>query len=321
MTSTPLISVITPCFNYAKYLPDLFNSLINQTYSNWECLVVDDGSIDDTKEVVTKYSIIDSRIKYIHQLNSGPSTARINGLKNVNGTYIQFIDADDLIAKEKFALEVSIFNLHPEVGVVYSDYLLVDEQLTKYWKDSNTWNILSEDSFYDFIKLWENGLMIPLHSFLYKKDCFNLYGSFNEGFKTKEDWDLHLNLSSNGVKFLYHNYVGVFYRIQDKSSSRTNPLKNKNDLLNVLSKYFSKKTINLKYKRVILNRYADFVVQFIVEKLVFNQINLVQVIQTQNRVLNAFLLLILPFKLFVRILKMFKNKTVKLFKNRIEKNA
>jgi glycosyltransferase involved in cell wall biosynthesis len=284
-------------------------------------LVVDDGSIDDTKEVVTKYSIIDSRIKYIHQLNSGPSTARINGLKNVNGTYIQFIDADDLIAKEKFALEVSIFNLHPEVGVVYSDYLLVDEQLTKYWKDSNTWNILSEDSFYDFIKLWENGLMIPLHSFLYKKDCFNLYGSFNEGFKTKEDWDLHLNLSSNGVKFLYHNYVGVFYRIQDKSSSRTNPLKNKNDLLNVLSKYFSKKTINLKYKRVILNRYADFVVQFIVEKLVFNQINLVQVIQTQNRVLNAFLLLILPFKLFVRILKMFKNKTVKLFKNRIEKNA
>ena len=107
--------------------------------------------------------------------------------------------------------------------------------------------------------------------------------------------------------------MGVFYRIQEKSSSRTNPTKNKNDLLNVLSKYFSKKSIKLKYKIVIFNRYSDFVVQFIIEKLKFNQINLFQVIITNNIVLNVLLFLILPFKLIARLLKMFKHKIVKLF--------
>jgi glycosyltransferase involved in cell wall biosynthesis len=92
---TPTFSVIIPTYNRANLLPETIRSVQNQTFENWECIVVDDGSTDSTKEVVEEIIKTDSRIKYIYQENAERSAARNNGIRNSSGEYICFLDSDD----------------------------------------------------------------------------------------------------------------------------------------------------------------------------------------------------------------------------------
>lgn len=91
-----LISIITPMYNGAKYVSYTIDSVLAQTYSNWEMIIVDDGSKDNGAELVQTYSEKDGRIKLFRQANGGSSVARNNGLKNAKGRYICFLDSDDL---------------------------------------------------------------------------------------------------------------------------------------------------------------------------------------------------------------------------------
>ena len=314
MSAQPTISVITASYNYAKYLPDLFNNLSSQTYQNWECIIVDDGSEDNTKEVVYTFALKDKRIKYVYQENAGLAAARNTGLKEATGYYIQFLDADDLLGVEKFAYEINLFQENPNVGIVYSDYLLTDVKLGKYWKDDLYFNILSNNSFLDFVKYWEKGLMIPIHCFLYKKTYFDIYGSFDANLRMKEDWDLHLKFSFHQISFLYHSYVGAIYRIHNKSLARNNYTQNKNYILRVLSKYYSLKEMKPENKIVILNRYIDVVVDCFITKIRYNRVNFLQVIKVNNFELNILVAILFPFKFFYEIFKIYKNKFVRLLK-------
>src|ERR1700749_2632679 len=96
-----LVSIIIPCYNYGAYLPSTLKSLQEQSFDRWECWVIDDGSTDDTREVVNNFSQSDPRFKYYHQENAGQPTARNTGLQKAHGFFIQFLDADDLLQKEK----------------------------------------------------------------------------------------------------------------------------------------------------------------------------------------------------------------------------
>lgn len=91
-----LVSIITPCYNGAKYISETIESVIAQTYLDWEMIIVDDGSEDDSVEIVKKYLERDKRIKLIQQLNSGSAVARNSGIRFCNGQYIALLDADDL---------------------------------------------------------------------------------------------------------------------------------------------------------------------------------------------------------------------------------
>lgn len=96
MYDKPLVSVIIPTFNREKVLPKTIDSVINQTYENWELLIVYDKSTDDTKKVVMDYAKKDNRIKYLlNNGNKGPGAARNFGINNCNGKYIAFLDSDD----------------------------------------------------------------------------------------------------------------------------------------------------------------------------------------------------------------------------------
>src|SRR6478752_5902047 len=119
----PLVTVIIPCFNYGRFLPDALDSIRTQTYEAWECLVVDDGSTDNTREVVSRYAQQDARFRYLFQSNSGVSSARNTALKEANGTYIQLLDADDLIEKEKLKLQVAFLEKNANVDLVYSNII------------------------------------------------------------------------------------------------------------------------------------------------------------------------------------------------------
>ena len=87
----PQVSVVVPAYNQAKYLKDSLNSLIAQTFEDWECIIINDGSTDDTGEIIRSYAGKDSRIRYVEQPNSGLAAARNRGLEEVKGRYIQFL--------------------------------------------------------------------------------------------------------------------------------------------------------------------------------------------------------------------------------------
>ena len=119
----PLVSVVIPTYNREKYIGQTVESVLNQTYSNFEVIVVDDGSTDGTKKALLKYA---SRLKYIFQSNSERGASRNKGLKESKGEFIAFLDSDDLWLPEKLNEEISQLLSNASAGVVYSDVDLID---------------------------------------------------------------------------------------------------------------------------------------------------------------------------------------------------
>jgi len=120
-TTQPLISVIIPCYNYGAYMHDALDSIIAQTYTNWEVLIVDDGSKDNTAAIAQQYAAQDTRISYHFQANRGLSAARNTGLALIKGEYVHLLDADDYLAPEKLALHAQTLAAQPTVALVFGD--------------------------------------------------------------------------------------------------------------------------------------------------------------------------------------------------------
>lgn len=116
MSETPLVSVITPTFNRAKIIKESINSILKQTYSNWELIIVDDGSTDDTKAVVE--SIDDERVKYLYKDNAGPCAARNYGIAHSKGIWITYLDSDDILFPN--CLEVMVKRLQENPDKVFA---------------------------------------------------------------------------------------------------------------------------------------------------------------------------------------------------------
>lgn len=116
-----LVSIIIPCYNQAEYLPDALNSCIDQTYPHWEAIVVDDGSPDNTKEIVTEYMKKDNRIRIVSVPNGGLSYARNNGIRVAHGKYVLPLDADDKIAPTYIEKALQVFHSQ-ETTLVYCQW-------------------------------------------------------------------------------------------------------------------------------------------------------------------------------------------------------
>ncbi|MCD4680085.1 MAG: glycosyltransferase, partial [Bacteroidales bacterium] len=119
-----LVSIIIPLYNAEKYIKETLDSVLSQSYSNWECIIVDDGSTDSSKKIALEYCAKDARFKYFHQPNSGPSAARNHGLKISSGDYIQYLDADDVIFPERLKLMVTQSDKLEKNVILYSSLLL-----------------------------------------------------------------------------------------------------------------------------------------------------------------------------------------------------
>jgi glycosyltransferase involved in cell wall biosynthesis len=219
----PLVSIIVPCYNQAQYLAETLDSVLSQTYCDWECIIINDGSPDNTEEIAKLYSEKDKRFRYIFKENSGLSSTRNAGLRIVKGKYIQFLDADDLLQKEKIKLQVSFLEQNSEVDIVYSGSL--------YFLNSNlketfvlgragmvpTINLDKDntDQIYPF--LWRN--VTTICSTLYRRSVFKLVPGFDENLKSLEDWDFHFFCALNNIKFhfLKNSNDGVLIRLHSES--------------------------------------------------------------------------------------------------------
>lgn len=201
------VSIIVPCYNQAEYLPETLNSVLAQTYTNWECIIVDDGSVDKSHDVAKEYVGKDCRFTYLYQDNQGPSAARNNGIMHASGDYILPLDADDLIADSYIEKAVSVFETNPEYKVVYCRA-----------KKFGVWDLewrLPEYS-YDKI-LWDNVIFVTA---MYRRVDYNNTSGYNSNMRGGlEDWDFWLSLLEPSDKVYRIDEILFYYRI--KTTSRT----------------------------------------------------------------------------------------------------
>ncbi|MCX6054416.1 MAG: glycosyltransferase [Chloroflexi bacterium] len=128
MSKKPIVSVVMPVYNGEKYLSEAIESILTQTFHQFEFIIIDDGSIDGTGSILLEYAKKDPRIKVICQKNQGIVSALNNGIANSQGKYIARMDADDISLPRRFQQQVNFLDRHPEIGVVGSAYLPIDEQ-------------------------------------------------------------------------------------------------------------------------------------------------------------------------------------------------
>lgn len=190
----PKISVIIPSYNCDKYVAAAIDSVLAQTYKDIEVVVVDDGSADDTKEVLKRYG---QNIKCIYQEHSGVSRARNSGIANATGMYLSFLDADDLWLPEKLEKQIGFLEKHSQTGLVVCDLRNFDERGE------------AGESYFEHIgfnpdrDVFENGLALVLEknfclldNTLIKKECINQAGMFDEKLFFAEDMDLFARLAA-----------------------------------------------------------------------------------------------------------------------------
>lgn len=130
-----LVSIITPMYNCEKYVSEMIESVISQSYMNWELIIVDDNSNDNSCKIVLEYINKDSRIRLIKQdTNLGPAEARNIAIKNSNGKYIAFLDSDDIWHKDKLKIQLT-YMVENNISVSCTSYQIVSEDLTKTYGD------------------------------------------------------------------------------------------------------------------------------------------------------------------------------------------
>lgn len=121
-----LVSIITPCYNGSKYVSETIESVLKQTYKNWEMLIVDDGSKDNSAEIISSYAKNDNRIRLIQQPNGGSANARNHAIREAQGQYITLLDADDLW-EPNFLEEQIQFLKEKNAELIYSSFIMIDE--------------------------------------------------------------------------------------------------------------------------------------------------------------------------------------------------
>lgn len=232
MSYSPLVSVIVPSYNTAQYVPDAVRSILAQSYQNLEVRVVDDGSKDNTREVMQAFAN-DPRVFYHYQENRGESGARNTGIRESKGDLIALLDADDLWMPRKLELQVPCFQAHPEVGVVYTNTVHVDSsnnEIPTYRTTRHNGRITG--------KLFGENFVTGATS-MFRRECFN-DEMYDETFKTCADYDLSLRLS---VKYQFYYLDEVTYRYRmwpGQVSNARNQLKFHDDSVRMRNKFLAR---------------------------------------------------------------------------------
>ncbi len=213
-----LVSIITPAYNASKYIAETISSVQNQTYTTWELIIVDDGSTDNTSEVIKPF-LKDTRIKYFYQTNGKQGKARNHAIKQAKGTYIAFIDADDLWANNKLEQQVLLMTNDPKIDIVYSQGYLFSENKESGLKKIEAPIGLQNNS--DFLLKMLNQNQIPILSVLAKTEVVLNNESFNEDARIQnaEDYQLWVKLIDSGAIFYGMKEQLFYYRIHPNQST------------------------------------------------------------------------------------------------------
>ncbi|SNC67736.1 Glycosyltransferase involved in cell wall bisynthesis [Hymenobacter gelipurpurascens] len=225
MINANLVSVVIPSYNYSAYISDAINSIKAQTYPHWEIIVVDDGSKDNTAEVVARYTAQDNRIKYHYQQNQGLSAARNTGISLAQGAYIQLLDADDYISKRKLEIQVGLLEQQPDVALVYADtYIYTHSDDLTVPRNFRQFHLTMPP-------ISAQGVNLAMHmaldniflvgSPLFRRSMAVAAGPFDKTLFSLEDWHFWYRAVLQNQKFVYDNREGTEFYVRTHGNNMT----------------------------------------------------------------------------------------------------
>jgi glycosyltransferase involved in cell wall biosynthesis len=207
----PKVSVVIPAYNSMEYLPQTLESVLQQSFRDFEVLIVNDGSCDHIEQWGAE--LADPRVKLISQVNQGVSAARNTGIAQAQGEYIAFLDSDDLWELSKLAKQVQCLEAEGEVGLVHTWMFFADEQ------GKSTGRVLRSDAEgWVWEQLAERN-MVACSSVMVRRSCLESVGVFDPGLRINEDWDLWIRIASR-YPFAVMKEALVYYRQLPTSISK-----------------------------------------------------------------------------------------------------
>lgn len=234
--NNPLVSIIIPTYNRAHVIGETLDSIIAQTYKNWECIVVDDGSTDDTYRILEEYSTKDSRIQYHHRPKihkRGANGARNYGYKLSRGKYVNWFDSDDLMHEELLEILIEKFlNNNNNIDCVFSSFTYFDKDLNNL--DIKKYNFSSKTFFYDYIK---GKVIINSNFCLWRRTFFKDQLLYNENLLKYQDIDFNARALLREPKTIYYCEKPLGYIRRD--GKRISKDKSFNRLKSVVEYYSS----------------------------------------------------------------------------------
>ena len=266
--NNPLISIIVPCYNQAQYLSEALQSVLEQTYENWECIIVNDGSPDDTAEVADTWVEKDDRFIYLFKENGGLSIARNFGIEHAKGEFILPLDADDKISKAYVRDAITAFQSDASLKLVYC-------KAEKFGEVEGIWQ-LSPFSIYD---LALNNMIFC--SAVFKREDWELVGGYDVNMiYGLEDWEFWIAILKHGGNVKCLNEVGFYYRIRANSMARD---------INPVERNFSEKYVGQKHFDFYLLNY---------DNLNKSKTSNIENLKSEKFVLNLFTKTFFGFQLF-----------------------
>lgn len=224
----PLVSVIVPSYNYGHLISETLGCLQSQSYENWECLVIDDGSTDNTESVVAAWVAADSRIRYFRQENQKQAAARNTGLRQSKGAYIQFLDSDDLIEPKKLELHVNYLEQHANVDLIYSgaryfrsedlNERLLSRQYSM-WDDGARWMPETSGRGATLLRLLLRNNIMVVNSPLVRRSLIDAVGLFHVALTPVEDWEYWIRCAATGANFYYDNSEETYALVRAHAES------------------------------------------------------------------------------------------------------
>jgi glycosyltransferase involved in cell wall biosynthesis len=214
-----LVTIIVPCYNQVKYLDAALESVLDQTYPDWECLIVNDGSLDNTEDIALKWVEKDSRFIYVYKENGGVSSARNLGIEKAKGEYLQFLDSDDFLGREKLELSLQQIEENKEVNLVISNFRMFTVNTVQSTKPFCQLN----DQLFNFESMlyhWNESFSIPIHCGFFHNSLFKTI-QFPENLTAQEDWIVWVLIFKTGCYTVFLDKSLAFYR--------TNPFSRMNE--------------------------------------------------------------------------------------------
>lgn len=217
----PLVSIIVPCYNQGQYLGEALESVSNQTLSNWECLIVDDGSVDNTAAIAKTFTDKDPRFIYLFKENGGVSSTRNFGIEAAKGAFIQFLDSDDILDKTK--LELSLLQLelpeNKDVRIVISNFRMIVDH---HEASLPPFCVLDESLFNveGFLFQWNVSFSLQMQCGFFDAALFKTI-RFPENLSAQEDWVVWVSLFKASNKAVFIDKPLAFYRINPSSRMMT----------------------------------------------------------------------------------------------------
>lgn len=268
------VSIIMPVYNGEQFITQAIDSVLDQTWQDWELVVIDDGSTDGTADIVSAYD--DPRIRYIYQENQGQPAALNRGLEAVKGSYVTTLDADDWLGPSSLKDRAVCLEEHPEFGAVYCDgyYCSPSGDILKRFSDERYSDNVTGD-IYDALVI--SSLYSAGSSVMIRREVIDQHQlRYDESIVWCQDWDFYIRVAE-WARFGYVGSPSVYYRLHDTNMTMTMP---KGRRLQSLIRTSRKVLDSPRFARVSLDQKRAFFYRFLVNDLVGH-------IEQQKDVINS----------------------------------